>query len=92
IFDNQPIKKLAAVLEQQPEEVENNIRKSPDYLDYLMSPAQRRMFIAFELDREGISYNEQTVTDFTGRIDELQMRNSLTILMANHESLRTKFF
>ncbi|VDG18051.1 non-ribosomal peptide synthetase NpsA [Lactobacillus plantarum WCFS1] [Lactiplantibacillus mudanjiangensis] len=91
IFDNQPLRKLATVLDQTEVQADKSIVSLKQQTSYAMSPAEKRMFILYEFDHNSTDYNEQTVLDCTGRIDTQRLQQALATLIKRHEILRTSF-
>ncbi|MFT4294979.1 MAG: amino acid adenylation domain-containing protein, partial [Micropruina sp.] len=59
--------------------------------DYPVSPAQRRMYLAAQLDPGTLVYNMFSATRLDGRLDHDRVRAALLRLVARHEPLRTTF-
>lgn len=91
IFENKNVKELSKLLELLKIEDENTIEPVGEKEFYPMSPAQKRMFIFQEMNRNKTTYNEQTVIDFSFKVDESKLKYALKEMIMRHESLRTKF-
>ncbi|WP_034538326.1 non-ribosomal peptide synthetase [Carnobacterium inhibens] len=91
IFSSQQIKDLVNLVENLDEIDEIQLVPILNKSFYSMSPVQKRMYVFNELNKEDISYNEQTVIDFLSKVDALKMQNALEQMIRRHESLRTKF-
>ncbi len=91
IFDNQQVKEIAKLLDSLGIVDENTIEPEGEKEFYPMSPAQRRMFIFQEMNENETTYNEQTVIDFSFKVDESKLKYALKEIIMRHESLRTKF-
>ncbi|WP_026882824.1 non-ribosomal peptide synthetase [Clostridium akagii] len=91
IFDNQQVKELAKLLGSLEIEDENTIEPAGKKEFYPMSPAQKRMFISHEMNKNETTYNEQTVIDFSFKVDKSKLKYALKEMIMRHESLRTKF-
>lgn len=92
ILGSNNIQELAKVLEETTVENEIPFTKTYNKAEFLMSPAQKRMFVNYELDKGGTDYNEQTVLDFSEKVDVKVLSDCLEQMVRNHESLRTKFY
>lgn len=91
VFNHPEIKSLASLLDEKDILVDDTFSRAPQQNFYPMSPAQRRMFILYELDHQSTAYNEQTVLNFSGRINEQKLQVALNEMIQRHESLRTQF-
>lgn len=83
---------MASTLNAQNMNKEENFTKLSRRSVCEMSPAQKRMFVIYELDKHSTDYNEQTVLDFSERVDADLLHDCIKQLVSNHESLRTKFY
>ncbi len=92
IYDNQPLCKLAEFMDETHQTQSKVIVHSQLRAQYEMSPAEKRMFILYELNREGTDYNEQTVLNSDTKIAEDKLQHALQALIARHEILRTVFY
>lgn len=86
------IQDLASILNVQNIKYDKNFAKLSNKTLCEMSPAQKRMFVIYELDKNSTDYNEQTVLDFSERVDINLLYDCIKRLVSNHESLRTKFY
>jgi len=68
-----------------------HIPHAPARASYPMSSAQRRIFLACQLDGPGIVYNMPFGIEFAGRIDVDRACLAVRTLMARHDALRTGF-
>lgn len=92
ILGSNTIQQLANILNEQTVENDIAFTKLSEQAVCKMSPAQKRMYAIYELDKNGTDYNEQTVLDFHERIDTKVMRDCIEQIVSNHEILRTKFY
>ena len=58
---------------------------------YALSPSQERLYVLYELDPEGTSYNMPFSLKLHGRMDKQRIVQSFTELITRHEILRTVF-
>jgi amino acid adenylation domain-containing protein len=58
---------------------------------YLLSPAQKRLYILQEMDVEATNYNIPLILILKGPLDKRKLENCLNTFMDRHESLRTSF-
>ncbi|WP_339251672.1 amino acid adenylation domain-containing protein [Sporosarcina sp. FSL W8-0480] len=58
---------------------------------YLMSSAQKRLFLLNQMNEAELSYNMPACLSYTGKMDEEKVQNVLNELVQRHESLRTSF-
>lgn len=92
ILGNLTIQELASILQKQKSETEDSFVQVIKEKVNLMSPAQKRTFVLYEIDKNRTNYNEQTVLDFFGKIDVEALKDALIQMISKHESLRTKFY
>jgi amino acid adenylation domain-containing protein/non-ribosomal peptide synthase protein (TIGR01720 family) len=90
-FSNLTIEKLAQYIDQSgtggyisipPVEVQ-------DY--YVLSPAQRRLYVLQQLDKEGTAYNETQAVVFTGALEKEKFEVVFQHMIRRHECFRTSF-
>jgi amino acid adenylation domain-containing protein len=72
---------------QQFEGIENTEKK--EY--YILSSAQKRMFLYQQMERNSILYNMPQAIPLTGKMDVQALQDVFTRLIRRHESLRTSF-
>jgi len=58
---------------------------------FLLSSAQRRLFVLQQLDEKGIAYNMQSVWQLKGELCRDKFKSIIQQLIHRHESLRTSF-
>jgi tyrocidine synthetase-3 len=58
---------------------------------YVLSSAQKRLFIIQQMDKEGAGYNMPSVWVLEGAVDNKRLARTFRRLIARHESLRTSF-
>ncbi len=98
IFKKQTISKLAALIgEAKGEGTQAGIEKflsigkaeASDF--YVLSSAQKRLFILQQVAFDSIGYNIPVIFRFEERPDLVRLENALGSLIGRHESLRTQF-
>jgi len=58
---------------------------------YPVSAAQRRLFVLYQLDKDGVNYNMPGAVRIEGEISGTRMEEAFKQLVRRHESLRTSF-
>ncbi|MDI9508396.1 MAG: amino acid adenylation domain-containing protein [Bacillota bacterium] len=91
LFDNYTIKKLADYLSLQTHMVEEEIPKLQDEDFYVVSAAQKRIYILQNFNPKNTSYNISGVVEIKGVLDEERLRNTFMDLISCQEALRTTF-
>ncbi|WP_421546121.1 amino acid adenylation domain-containing protein [Lactiplantibacillus plantarum] len=92
IYNNQPLGKLAKFIDTYNESKLTTIQQSKSRNIFQMSPAEKRMFVLYELNHDSTDYNEQTVLNSSTRLDENRLKRALKALVLRHEILRTAFY
>lgn len=92
ILGTNTIQDLASILDAQNTKKEEKLTKLTDQTVCKMSPAQKRMFAIYVLDKNSTDYNEQTVLEFSGGVDANLLRDCIKQMVSKHEILRTKFY
>ena len=59
--------------------------------DYILSPAQRRLWVLQQLDISQSAYNIPYVVKLEGNLDKLALEKSIRAIIIRHEALRTVF-
>ncbi len=91
IFRCPTIRQLAPeILEYQSRSFEN-ISSSAPKPHYELSPAQKRQFILYEMNRASTGYNMPAAFELDGVIDIDRLENTFKTIISRHESLRTSF-
>lgn len=85
------LSKLAEDLDANNGDIIENIPKSPIQNSYIMSAAQRRMFLLYEMENSKVTYNMPESMALMGRLDIERLRNAYQSLINRHEILRTSF-
>ncbi|WP_046226277.1 condensation domain-containing protein [Paenibacillus dauci] len=95
LLNHAKLEDMADALEQKivndaPVEV-LNIPKADEQPYYLLSPAQRRMYITSMLEGAGTAYNIYGACELRGRLDYAKLQRTLNELIKRHEMFRTSF-
>ncbi|UCH95078.1 MAG: amino acid adenylation domain-containing protein, partial [Candidatus Aminicenantes bacterium] len=91
IFKNPTIKELAQYIRTAKESIYSSIQPVEKKEYYPMSPAQKRLYLLNQLDRQSVNYNMPLVMIVEGNPDRLKFENTFKKMLARHESLRTSF-
>ncbi|BCJ96174.1 hypothetical protein acsn021_37430 [Anaerocolumna cellulosilytica] len=91
IFNKPTIRELGMFLEQQVKSSFVKIPKAEKKDYYILSHAQKRLFMLHLLDKESISYNMAQITVLEGYLDKKRVEDVLIELIKRHEILRTSF-
>ncbi|MCU0286404.1 MAG: amino acid adenylation domain-containing protein, partial [Acidobacteria bacterium] len=59
---------------------------------YTLSSAQKRLYILYQMDPQGIGYNIPSLLALEGEIDKEKLEQTFRQLIHRHESLRTSFY
>lgn len=91
LFDHPTIEQLAQVLETLEQTGYTAIPMAPQQSYYVLSSAQKRMYILNQLEPDGTSYNIPGAVTLTGPLDVNAMEQAFQELIQRHETLRTSF-
>ncbi len=58
---------------------------------YVVSSAQKRMYLLNELDNTGVAYNISGILELSGKLDSTKFKRAVEQLTQRHEALRTSF-
>jgi amino acid adenylation domain-containing protein len=58
---------------------------------YPLFSAQKRLYILYQMDQQGVGYNIPSFQVLEGEIDKIRLEQTFKMLIARHESLRTSF-
>ncbi|MCL1791538.1 MAG: amino acid adenylation domain-containing protein [Peptococcaceae bacterium] len=98
-FETPTVEGLAGVLKEALQH-QNTLTHAAEYTPipkaapqdvYPMSPAQRRLYLACQIDDTGTAYNIPVALEFEGAPDTTRMQAALTALSQRQEILRTSF-
>ncbi|WP_432409139.1 amino acid adenylation domain-containing protein [Wukongibacter sp. M2B1] len=68
-----------------------NIPRVEDKEHYILSSAQKRIFVLSQMEKDAIHYNEPAVMKIKGRLDREKFEYAISKLIERHEALRTSF-
>ena len=91
VFKNPTIRQLAEYINrtEKSEFIAIKAAEKKDY--YVMSSAQKRLFVLQQNEPESITYNMSTLLELSGPLDREKMEFCFRRLIQRHESLRTSF-
>ncbi|MDW3191885.1 MAG: amino acid adenylation domain-containing protein [Cytophagales bacterium] len=91
LFDHQSIQKLGSFIDQLDSSQHISIAPAIKKSHYPLSPAQRRMYFLYELDKHTQAYNMPQIVRLVGALDKERLEGAFNQLISRHESLRTSF-
>jgi fengycin family lipopeptide synthetase D len=91
IFEKPTVGELAKHIEEAAVEKYISITAVEKREYYLLSSAQKRMYILQQLDRKATIYNMPAAFELTGSLDVRRLQETFLRLIERHESLRTSF-
>lgn len=91
IFDNPTIEQLSKQIDGSSQKDYQPIEKAGKKEYYLMSPAQKRMFLVNDMDDTKVAYNVPASLKLRGSLDLEKIHNVLNLMISRHEILRTAF-
>jgi amino acid adenylation domain-containing protein len=91
IFKNNTIRAMAELIKQSGQQEYEIIRISEKKEYYLLSPAQKRLYIQGQLENQSISYNIYAAVLLQGELEIKRIETTFKKLIGRHESFRTSF-
>lgn len=91
IFRQPTIRGLAQFVDQQSKMIYSEIQPIDDQEHFLLSSAQKRMFIIDQFEGSSISYNMPAILKWEGKLDEKRFIRAVQGLITRHKVLRTSF-
>jgi len=91
IFKSQTIRKLSAQIKEAVNDQFTPIQPTPKKDYYKLSSAQKRLYFLQFLYKDNIAYNLPYIVLLEGKLDTSHFKNTFTLLIQRHESLRTSF-
>ena len=91
LYEKQTVAELAAALDDFSTYTFNPLPQAPEQQYYPLLPAQRRLYYAWEIDRQGIAYNVPVAFRMHGNVNTLKLEACIQQLIIRHEVLRTRF-
>jgi iturin family lipopeptide synthetase B len=91
-FFNRPtIRELAQYISKAEKSTFSSIEPVEKREYYPLSPAQRRLYILYQISPETTAYNSPSVSLLQGHVDKDRIENTFKDLLKRHESFRTSF-
>ncbi|NIM11554.1 MAG: amino acid adenylation domain-containing protein, partial [Candidatus Aminicenantes bacterium] len=91
VFRTPTIRALAQLVKESAEDKHIFIKPVETKEYYALSSAQRRLYILYRMEEQGIAYNMPTSWILEGAVDKNKLENTFQRLIQRHESLRTSF-
>ncbi|MCP4148803.1 MAG: AMP-binding protein, partial [bacterium] len=91
IFKNSSVRTLAGTIKEFTRETYSAIELSEKKDYYILSSAQKRLFILQQMEPAGIAYNMPRIVPLAKDTDLMRLENVFKKLIQRHESLRTSF-
>ncbi|MCP5106661.1 MAG: non-ribosomal peptide synthetase, partial [bacterium] len=91
IFRLPTIRQLAQYIRESAKEKYSAIVPVEEKEYYILSSAQKRLYILQQMDMQSIAYNMPQVIQLDGKVDKERMEDAFKRLIRRHESLRTSF-
>ena len=98
IFKERTPKELAKIVEELTETIASEEQEDLQHIPtakvkefYPMSSVQKQVYLASQLDKEGILYNMPQVIRLEGNVVKERLEEAFAQLVRNHEILRTQF-
>ncbi|UCH97508.1 MAG: AMP-binding protein, partial [Candidatus Aminicenantes bacterium] len=91
VFEIPTIRGLARYIEASGTEKYEPIKAVEEKEYYLLTPAQKRLYILQQMELESIGYNMPQVLPLREEVDLEQLEKAIKKLISRHESLRTSF-
>uniref|UniRef100_UPI000A9F3566 condensation domain-containing protein n=1 Tax=Abyssisolibacter fermentans TaxID=1766203 RepID=UPI000A9F3566 len=91
IFKNPTIKGISKYIDNAKKSEYSSIQPIEEKEYYLLSSAQKRMYVLSQLDQAMVSYNMPTVLELNGKLHKKRFEEAFKKLINRHESLRTSF-
>ncbi|WP_434284402.1 amino acid adenylation domain-containing protein, partial [Clostridium botulinum] len=91
LFKSPTIKDLSKYIESAEENLYSKIEKVEEKEYYETSPAQKRMYMLQQFDKDSTAYNMPVVFKLEGNVDKNKIEETFRKLTQRHEALRTYF-
>ncbi|MCS4459771.1 non-ribosomal peptide synthetase, partial [Clostridium botulinum] len=91
LFKSPTIKDLSKYIESAEENLYPKIEKVEEKEYYETSPAQKRMYMLQQFDKDSTAYNMPVVFKLEGNVDKNKIEETFRKLTQRHEALRTYF-
>lgn len=91
LYEKQTVQNIAATIGILTSKPYVPIKRTTDRGPYPSSPAQRRLYYAWQLDKLSVAYNIPTAYKIMGKIDLYRLEEGIRQIIAAHSSLRSSF-
>ncbi|WP_147239340.1 non-ribosomal peptide synthetase, partial [Tenacibaculum sp. E3R01] len=91
IIENPTINRLSNLISQSVTVNHSQIPVFESMEYYPLSSSQKRMYFAYEYNKESLSYNVPTAIKLKGELNKERLEESFVKLIKRHDSLRTEF-
>ncbi|MGE5340424.1 MAG: amino acid adenylation domain-containing protein [Candidatus Omnitrophota bacterium] len=91
VFTHPTIRDLSGFINEAAKETYLSIDPVEKKEYYLLSSAQRRLYVLHQMDEKGVNYNIPSFFVLEGEIDKEKLEKTFKLLIDRHESLRTSF-
>ncbi|MCP5046115.1 MAG: AMP-binding protein, partial [bacterium] len=91
LFESPTIKDISRYIREARREEHIPIEPSEEKEYYLLSSAQRRLYVLHQMEKESIGYNLPALLMLEGHVDKRRLEDAFNRLIQRHESLRTSF-
>ncbi|MCB2298643.1 non-ribosomal peptide synthetase [Clostridium tagluense] len=91
VFSNPTIRQLGEYIERSNESIYLSIKAVEEREIYKLSPAQKRLFVLNQLNKNGLAYNMPLIIDIQGKLEKERIEKIFKKLIERHESFRTSF-
>ncbi|MDQ1355353.1 MAG: hypothetical protein QG657_5663, partial [Acidobacteriota bacterium] len=91
IFQLPVIRGLAGYIKQAAKDIYTAIEVAEKKEYYLLSSAQKRMYVLQQMEDQGTGYNIPAVLLLEGQVNKQKLEDTFKCLLQRHESLRTSF-
>ncbi|MBI5804930.1 amino acid adenylation domain-containing protein [candidate division TA06 bacterium] len=91
IFEQPTIRQISDAIAQARTVAREEIPAAPERESYPLSPAQKRLYVLNQFEKDSTVYNLPAAFWVDGELDMLKLKNALLALIERHDSLRTCF-
>ncbi|MCP5046409.1 MAG: amino acid adenylation domain-containing protein, partial [bacterium] len=91
IFKNPSVRLLSGYITHARKEIHTPVTLVEEKEYYVLSSAQKRLYVLQQLDEDGISYNMTSISHVEGNLDADKLTETFKRMVERHESLRTAF-
>lgn len=91
LFNYHTVEELSNFVQTKEREEYEPIPTAKEKAYYAMSSTQKRTYLLWEMDKEGVSYNMPSCFRLTGQFEEEKAKEALQAITERHEILRTEF-